>query len=214
MSTLVDSERRRLGRTALEAGPDAPTLCGDWTVHDLLVHLVVREGDLLAMPGIAVAPLSFLTDWAMGRRAGTPLADLVERLRTPPIWSPFRLPGVDRLGNTLELLVHHEDIRRARPGWEPRELDPREQREVWRTLGTAAKALVRPAGVPVRITWPGTDPDWGRVRTLRGGADPVTVGGDPVELAMFLFGRSEHRGLTFDGPADKVDTLRSASLGF
>ena len=36
--------------------------------------------------------------------------------------SPFALPGVDKLLNTTEYVVHHEDVRRAQPGWEPRAL--------------------------------------------------------------------------------------------
>ncbi|GGF32119.1 TIGR03085 family protein [Marmoricola endophyticus] len=214
MSSFVDAERHRLGRSALDAGADAPTLCGDWTVHDLLVHLVVREGDLLAMPGIAIGPLWFLTDRAMRRHAGDPLPDLVERLSVPPLWSPFRLPVVDRTANTLELVVHHEDVRRAAASWEPRTLAAHEQREVWRALGMAGVGLVRPAGVPVRISWPGQGSGSDRVRTLRRGDEPVTVSGEPVELAMFLFGRDQHRGLTFEGPDARVAALREASLGF
>ena len=51
---------------------------------------------------------------------------LVERVRNgPPRWSPMALPPLDRALNTLEYFVHHEDIRRAAPGWVPRELTDR-----------------------------------------------------------------------------------------
>ena len=50
-------------------------------------------------------------------------AEIVERVRTgPPRWSPMRLDAVDRLVNTVEFFVHHEDVRRARPLWSPRAL--------------------------------------------------------------------------------------------
>ena len=37
--------------------------------------------------------------------------------------------------------------------------------------------------------------------------------GPVVELILFLFGRSAVRDVTFEGPADKVEELRSAKLG-
>ncbi len=36
-------ERAELCDLFDELGPDAPTLCGDWTTADLAAHLVVRE---------------------------------------------------------------------------------------------------------------------------------------------------------------------------
>ncbi len=75
----------------------------------------------------------------------------------------------------------------------------------------AGKGLVRPAGVPVEIRWERDD----RVRTstLRKGDDPVVVGGEPAELALFLFGRAEHEDLDFSGPEAAVRALRSEDLG-
>ncbi len=47
MSTPPDTTARRerlaLCDLFLEVGPDAPTLCGDWTARDLAAHLVMRE---------------------------------------------------------------------------------------------------------------------------------------------------------------------------
>ena len=39
------------------------------------------------------------------------------------------------------------------------------------------------------------------------------VTGDPAELVMFLFGRAQHTGLSFDGPQAHVDKLTSGRLG-
>ncbi len=38
------------------------------------------------------------------------------------------------------------------------------------------------------------------------------VSGQPAEVAMFLFGRSRHRGLTYDGPPDAVRALQEGRL--
>src|SRR5699024_2731605 len=46
--TFSSSERSALAQTLLDKGPDAPTLCGDWTTRDLAVHLWIRENKPLA----------------------------------------------------------------------------------------------------------------------------------------------------------------------
>ena len=48
---LALDERAALCDTALAVGADAPTLAGDWTVKDLLCHLLVRERSLLGAAG-------------------------------------------------------------------------------------------------------------------------------------------------------------------
>lgn len=40
---LAQTERAALQASLLEKGPDAPTLCGEWTTKDLAAHLYVRE---------------------------------------------------------------------------------------------------------------------------------------------------------------------------
>jgi hypothetical protein len=45
-------EREQLCDLLDELGPGAPTLLVTWTTHDLAAHLVVREHDLLAAPGL------------------------------------------------------------------------------------------------------------------------------------------------------------------
>ncbi len=208
--SLAQSERNRLCDTALVAGPDAPTLSGEWTVKDLLVHLIVRDSDPVGAPGILVPPLAFLTDLrsrSIGRRD---FADLVERVRRPALWAPARFPALNKALNTLEYFVHHEDIRRAQPGWAPRELTTSEQKQVWNAIGFAGRGLVRPTGVPVAIRWDET----GVETTLRAGEKPVMVTGDPGEITLFLFGRDQVTGLAFDGPEPHVAKLRHAGLGF
>ncbi len=205
-TTFARQERAALCDLALEVGPDAPTRCGEWSAKELVIHLLVRERSPLGAPGMLIPPLSGLTDRAMAALAHEPFDGLVERLRTP---SPFLLvPGSDVLVNSVEFFVHHEDLRRARPDWVPRELGAGASTLLWRAARVLGPGLVRPAGVPVRLVHAGT----GAAATLRRGSDPVVVTGVPGELVMMLYNRPTE-GLVYDGPADRVDALRAADLG-
>ena len=213
MPPMSRTERAALCNAALEAGETAPTLCGDWTVKDLVIHLLVRERDPVGAPGIVFSPLQRLTDWSSRRLASEDFATLVERVRSgPPRWSPMSVGTVDRTMNTLEYFVHHEDIRRAAPGWSPRELTEREQRVLWKSVSVAGKGMVRPAGVPVELRWAGEEGETGRTATLRSGADPVVVTGSPAEIVLFCFSRSQNVGLELSGPPDSVQALAKGRL--
>lgn len=206
--TLARRERQDLCDLALDLGPDEPTLCGEWTTRDLLAHLFVREHRPLSAAGILVPPLERLTEAAMERAARRPYDDLVSAVRSPGL-TPFALKPVEVIANTLEYLVHHEDVRRAQPAWEPRDLDPDDLDVAWRAIRMAGRGLVRPAGVPVSIRRTDTDDR----ATLRGGEPSVTVSGPVVELVLVLYGRDQVRDLAFDGPDELVAKVRGASLG-
>ncbi len=207
MPSFARSERLALCDTAVSLGPSAPTLCEGWEVKDLLIHLLVRERRPWAAPGMFLAPLEPMLRKAEGAYAAEGLETLAARLRDPK-WTPFALDPVDKLVNTVEFFVHHEDLRRAQPGWEPRTLPTSAERDLWRTLRVLGKGLVRAAGVPLVIT------DGTTTVTLRPGEEPVTITGPIGELLLFCFGRHEVRGLSFDGPAEKITRLENASLGF
>src|SRR5688500_15114749 len=110
-------ERAQLCLRFDELGPDAPTLCEGWTTADLAAHLVIRERNPVAAPGILlgdkVAPLGRLTDSAMEREKAKGYDRVVERVRTGPPLGPFRVPGLRTQINLVEYAVHHEDVRRA-----------------------------------------------------------------------------------------------------
>lgn len=207
MASFARSERTALCDDALASGPDAVTLCEGWTVKDLVVHLLVRERRPWVVPGLFVKRLAPLTARAEAGYARQSLEALVARLRDPRP-TPYSLDAVDRAVNSIEFFVHHEDIRRARPSWDIRPLPPEGERDLWRALRVLGRGLVRPAGVPVVVT------DGVSTATLRGGDEPVRVLGPVGELVMFLYGRSAHGGLDFDGPADRVARLKAAKLGF
>jgi len=208
MTTLARRERHALCDLVLLLGESAPTLCGEWAAKDLVAHLLVRENSAVGVVGIFVPPLSRLTDAAMARASRRDFSVMVSKLRDPGL-TVYRLRPVEVLGNTLEYYVHHEDLRRAQPEWEPRTLSAGDERMIWQAIKVIGLALARPAGVPLRIR----RSEVGSAATLRRGSDPVTVTGRPSELALFLYGREQVRDLEFDGPTGKVSKLRGADLG-
>ena len=209
MSSLARTERAALCDLALERGPDAPTLSGDWTVKDLVVHLLVREGNVAAI-GIVVHPLSGLTDLASRRLARQDLPVLVQRLRQgPPRYSLFAVPALDKMLNMLEFFVHHEDIRRAQEGWEPRELPRKPQDALWKAIRVAGKGLVRSAKVGVVLE----RSDTGEQAVLKDSPARVVVRGLPEELVMFTYGRQAQARVELKGTKTDVAALTGADLG-
>ena len=113
-------ERQALCDTLVESA-DAPTLCGDWTTRDLAAHLVVRDRRPDAAPGLITSFMTGYTEQVRATEAEPPLpGDRRPRSQGPPHWSPLRIDVLDRLANSLEFFVHHEDIRRARRPFTPR----------------------------------------------------------------------------------------------
>lgn len=210
MSTppLARRERHDLCDLALSLGEDAPTLCGGWTAKDLVVHLLVREGSPLGSVGLVVGPLSGLTDRAMARVGRRDFAVLVKKLRDPGL-TPYAVKPVEVLANTVEYFVHHEDLRRAQPGWEPRDLAKADEDALWRALRLGARMLARTVDVPLRVS----RTDAGGSHAIRRGPDPLTILGRPSELVLFLYGRAQVHDLTFDGPEESIAAVRGADLG-
>jgi uncharacterized protein (TIGR03085 family) len=210
-SSLAQRERHALCDLALTLGPDAPTLCGGWDARDLVAHLLVREKRPLGAVGILVPALSALTDREMAKVAEKDFPDLVEEVRRQGL-TPYALPVADRLLNTLEYVVHHEDLRRAQPGWEPRVLDQRDEETLWAWLRVGGKALARRTGVALQAQRRGHDGRDSRAM-LRRGAPVVTITGAPLELVLYLFGRRDVADVDLDGPPEALATLHAADLG-
>lgn len=202
-------ERHDLGTTLRAAGPDAPTLCGDWTTAVLTAHLLRRERSLVEAAGrLPVARFRQHADRHLVELAThVPYEQLVARFEAgPPPYSPWALPPLREAVNLLEYVIHHEDVRRAVPDAHPRLLPVARQRAVWSRLRFAAPVTLRAVPVGVRLIWPGH----GERRTRR---DPVvTVTGDPVELALVAFGRQRVARVDYDGPAGDVATVSGARI--
>ena len=216
--TYARDERAALCRLLDDLGPAAPTLCEGWSTRDLAAHLVIREHRPDAGGGLAGrGPLAGYTRRVQGKRAArTPFPRLVETLRQgPPRLSLFGLPGADELVNTVEFFVHHEDVRRAQPDWQPRTLDPGLADELWRRLRSARFFLRRaPVGLEfARADTPapsGGQASPGHVRiTAKARTPVVTVIGPPAELTMWAMGRTAAAQVRFDGSPAAVQALAS-----
>ncbi|MCP3797819.1 TIGR03085 family metal-binding protein [Allokutzneria sp. A3M-2-11 16] len=205
---LARDERSALSELFEEVGPDAPTLCGGWLTRDLAAHLVVRERRPDAAAGILIGPLAGYTERVQRGYAAKPWRELVELVRTgPPTLSPFSLPGVDEAANGTEFFVHHEDVRRGGPGWEPRQADTNRDEAVWRNVKKVARLNYRrsPVGVELRR------PD-GAAITAKRGPSTVTLTGEPGELLLHAFGRDAVR-VEFEGEQRAIAVVNGLSRG-
>ncbi len=189
------AERIGLAQALLDVGPDAPTLCAGWTARDLAAHVHLRETRPDAAVGIVVPFAGSWTRRVQDGIARLPYAELVERVRTgPPRLSLFALPGVEARANLVEFAVHHEDVRRGRPGWTERDLDPAEADLLWDRLRQVAGLLARRS--PVGVTLVRTDGDGGR-SVVRPHEPMVTLAGPALELLLRMSGRrSVHLDIT------------------
>ena len=210
MSTPATLERHRFADELLEVGPDVDTLCEGWTARDLAAHVVLRDRRPDAAAGVIVSALSGYTDKVQDRIAKQDWSRIVDQVRSgPPIWSPTRIDKIDRLVNTTEFFVHLEDVRRARPDWEARQLDDDLVDDLDAALRRSAKMFARKA--PAGIT---LEPDGGRAPVVANDGEPmVTVRGPVGELVLWIFGRQAHALVEYEGPADSVEALRTASFG-
>lgn len=212
MPDVDQRERAALCDLFDELGPDAPTLCGEWTTADLAAHLVVRERNPLSAPGILLGGrFEGTTERLMAReldRHG--YAGVVERVRTGPPLGPMALRPVGRLANTIEFVVHHEDVRRPAGGG-PRPDDAALQDGVWSLLRRGARLLVAPGklgSTGLDLVRPGHDP----VRAS-GRGDGAVLTGDPVEVLLYLYGRTAQADVTLTGDATAVAKVEAASFG-
>jgi uncharacterized protein (TIGR03085 family) len=227
-------ERAALCTLLDKTGPAAATLCEGWATRDLAAHLVLRDRRPDAAAGVAGGPLAGWTRRVQRKlTTGTAYPQLVELVRTgPPRLSPMQLDGADRWANTVEFFVHHEDVRRAQPGWQPRRLGPGLSDELWRRL-RSARFLLRKAPVGVefaRDDTAGQDPadlpagrpdpagpapggaDGGALQvrlTAKARTPVVTVTGAPAELTLWAMGRTAAARVRLDGSPAAVAALTS-----
>lgn len=200
-------ERRALVATFSEVGPHAPTLCEGWNTTDLAAHLVVRERRLDATAGIAVPFLAGYTAKVQDHVARSNSWDsLLEQVASgPPIYSPFKL--LDPIVNLGEMFIHHEDVRRAVDGWQPRELDASTVGQLRRQVGLMSRMLLSKLPAQVTLETPA-----GEQIARVGRGDPVTITGEAPELLLFVVGRDAVR-LAFDGDDAAVAAVQGAPRG-
>ena len=213
---VSNSRDERLALAALleETGPEAATLCTGWLTGDLAAHLVLRERRPDAAAGVMggpVAPYTARVQHRYLRRRS--YAELIALFRDgPPRLSLFALPGADEQANTVEYFVHHEDVRRAQPGWQPREISDGLSEALWRRV-KGARFFLRRAPVGVELARDDTAGDGGSARpyrvTVKNATPTVTVIGTPAELTMWATGRTSAAHVRFDGTGEAVAALRA-----
>ncbi|MGW8376786.1 maleylpyruvate isomerase family mycothiol-dependent enzyme [Streptomyces sp. ODS28] len=182
---MAGDERRELAAFLGELAPgewEAPTLCAEWSVREVVAH-VVSYDELSARDLVRrLAQARFSTDRSnalgVAAYAGREPDELLALLRAHP--EPRGLPAA--FGGMIALVdgfVHHQDIRRALG--RPRDVPGA---RLQRVLTLALRAPVLPArrnAKGLRLT--ATDVDWQR------GAGPE-VRGPGEALLMALAGRS------------------------
>ncbi len=216
--TYARDERVALCALLDQLGPGADTLCEGWQTADLAAHLVLRERRPDAALGILGGPLAAYTERVMrGMSAKRPYPLLVETVRSgPPRFSLYGIPGADAKINFGEFFIHHEDVRRAQPGWEPRELDQGIADEIWSQL-SRARLMLRKVPVGIEFARDDAQEQPGGQRAVRMTVRPrtpvVTVIGAPAELLLWTFGRTTAAHVRLEGAEADVSALRTARRG-
>jgi uncharacterized protein (TIGR03085 family) len=214
LRSIRRAERAELLDTLRAVGPDAPTLCGGWTAHDVAAHLAASEaqrGIPLAtvyrvrrllppqLAGVLMRRLQALGERQNSRTKRRGWDESLRRLSDgpPPAFEARTIAPI----RFIEEWVHHEDIRRANG----RCARPTDDEALW----SCGQELVRfvsylPGREVVEVVL-----DDGR--QLRIGGDDadvrVTVAGRPGEVVLWLAGRINAADVTVDGAPEDVALL-------
>ena len=203
--SVARRERSALVDTLRTVGPVAPTLCEGWTTRDLAAHLFIREYRPDAAPGILIPLFASHTATVQRAVAERDWEHLLDKIASgPPRYSPFKL--LDPVANVAEMFIHHEDVRRAQPDWEPRVLGQDLVAALRRILPLMARLTL--AKLPVRVALRTSE---GKTVLTAGHGPAVTVTGLPEELLLFAVGRDAR--VEFDGDAAAVQAARDAPKG-
>lgn len=201
-------EREAFAGTFLALGPQAPTILPGWDAEDLLEHLLGRERyPHLVMGPKLPGPLGRRAAAARAARRDQPWEHRVEIFRQGPgRFSP--VGRLDALSGQGELLIHHEDLRRAQPDWEVRQLPADAAADAWRAV-----ALMAPLAMRVRADVTLVSPQGGRQLRSRGAAGSLRVHGDPLELLLWVSGRDEVARVRIHGDRVALAALQEGRRG-
>lgn len=187
------ASRQRAALTDLldELGPFAPTRCEGWRTQDLAAHLYVREHKLSALPGIGLERFAEKTSQVQNQVLHSmDYPHLVQEIRTPG----WIMRPLDKLVNTSEFFIHHEDVLRAND--RSQVLTPKEQQELWPLVTVMARRVQAKAGDQLRITRTDTDLE----KQIGAGDRIIHLRGLPSELLLHLTGRDSEVELIADPP--------------
>lgn len=211
MTRHAQSERLLLCDELDRLGPDQPTLCEGWETRDLAAHLLVREHRPDLTAGRFVPFLAGHLEKEQGKIAHGDYTALVDRVRRgAPVWNPMAHPKVDEVTNLIEFFVHHEDARRAQPGWEPRELSPQLSGKLWSALKRSSRLMFRKAPTGIVLIAEGQGRYAARLPDEHG---TVVLRGTPAELVLYAYGRKSVARVEFEGDADDIAALQKTALG-
>jgi len=118
------------------------------------------------------------------------------------------IAAVDERANLTEHFVHCEDVRRATPGWIPRELPEGRQSALWSQLSLTGRSLFHRSPVSVTLR----TPDGRSKRVVKRSGEGIELLGEPGELIMYAFGRKDHAQVQLEGPDAAVNTFRQVPL--
>jgi uncharacterized protein (TIGR03085 family) len=205
---VLEAERASLCDTFERLGPDAPTLCEGWTTADLAAHLVVRERNPLAGPGIVLGgPFASYTASAMEKEKAKGYEVMLATLRGgPPAYVKSTMAAV----NVNENWIHHEDARRAN-GDAPRAEDPDVAAVltgVVKRTGRFATRRLKPCGLALEIPAP-----LDRMIIVRAGHPTAVMHGAIGECVLYLAGRRDAAVVTLEGDPVAIEALRTTKLG-
>jgi uncharacterized protein (TIGR03085 family) len=211
MTRHAQSERLLLCDELDRLGPDQPTLCEGWETRDLAAHLLVREHRPDLTAGRFVPFLAGHLEKEQGKIAHGDYSALVDRVRRgAPVWNPMAHPKVDEVTNLIEFFVHHEDARRAQPGWEPRELSPQLSGKLWSALKRSSRLMFRKAPTGIVLIAEGQGRHAARLPDEHG---TVVLRGTPAELVLYAYGRKSVARVELEGDADDIAALQKTDLG-
>jgi len=177
----------------------------------MIAHLVMRERRPDAAVGILVRPFSGHMSNVMAQIAKQPFDELIATFRSgPPWWTIYSIPGVGDRANTSEFYVHHEDVRRAQPDWQPRPTDVQREDALWGGLtNPMGRLLFRRSSVGVVLRAAGR-----RDVVVKKGEPAVHIVGEPSEITLVAFGRStDHARVVIQGTPDDIAKFESSPRG-
>lgn len=211
MTRHAQSERLRLCDELDRLGPDQPTLCEGWQTRDLAAHLVFRERRPDLVVGGFIPFLAGRVERERRTIAHGDYAALVDTVRRgAPAWNPMSRPRLDELANLVEFFVHHEDVRRAQPGWEPRDLPPALQGKLWSALRRSARLMFRKSTTGIVLIGEGHGRYAAKLPDEHG---TVVLRGTPAELVLYAYGRTSVARVELGGDSADIAALQGAELG-
>lgn len=214
LTQLRVAERQALLTTLRTVGPDAPTLCGEWTALDIAAHLVLSErgGGLPMVPVYQLRKVlpAGLVQRGMRRMQAFGNRQVTKTARRPWDWQLRRLavgpPRAYRLRSVapiryIEEWIHHEDVRRAN-GFGPRPSSPAEDDALWRAgIGLMSLRELLPGRDLVEVVLPNG-------HSFRIGArSTIRVQGPPGEALLFLAGRTTAAQVDLTGNESDIAEL-------